>query len=79
MVMFNPGRSPAREISAGVLICILFSTVGGPGVPGTPQAYNLGDVYQRTFTGENYDILGFDIRGIGKSEYVESFPLRELG
>lgn len=68
MVMFNPGRPPAKEISARILIFVFVSTVGGPGVPGTPQAYNLGDLYQRTFTGEDYDILGFDIRGIGETE-----------
>lgn len=61
MVMFNPGQSCTDR----ALLVVLYTCIGGPGVPGTPLAHTLGPLYQRTYTGEDYDILGFDIRGVG--------------
>ncbi|TFY72293.1 hypothetical protein EVG20_g726 [Dentipellis fragilis] len=40
----------------------------GPGIPGTPLAYRVGPRIQRIATGEDYDIVGFDPRGIGRTE-----------
>ncbi|KAA1467695.1 alpha/beta-hydrolase [Dentipellis sp. KUC8613] len=46
----------------------VFVNPGGPGIPGTPLAYRIGPRIQRIATGEDYDIVGFDPRGIGKTE-----------
>lgn len=42
--------------------------VGGPGGSGTPLATVRGRDLQSVVTGEDYDLIGFDPRGIGRTE-----------
>ncbi|TFY83522.1 hypothetical protein EWM64_g478 [Hericium alpestre] len=41
---------------------------GGPGGAGTVLAYRMGPVFQTIATGEDWDLVGFDPRGIGRTE-----------
>ncbi|KAI0708631.1 TAP-like protein-domain-containing protein [Earliella scabrosa] len=55
----------------------VFVNPGGPGGPGVGLAINAGSVLQQ-LTGNEYDIIGFDPRGIGQTEpTTQCFPSKE--
>jgi hypothetical protein len=56
-----------RSSSASKLSPKLEAFIGGPGSPGVNLATRLGP-YFHTLTGSDYDIVGFDPRGVGESE-----------
>jgi pimeloyl-ACP methyl ester carboxylesterase len=45
----------------------LLTNPGGPGVPGLWLARNMSQMYAGTVLAEDYDIIGFDPRGVGES------------
>jgi pimeloyl-ACP methyl ester carboxylesterase len=63
-----PASDPARKIGT------LFTNPGGPGGSGVDFVQQLGQTAYQPEVRARFDILGFDPRGVGKSDPVTCFP-----
>ncbi|MGW1344192.1 alpha/beta hydrolase [Kribbella sp. NPDC002412] len=63
-----PATDPARKIGT------LFTNPGGPGGSGVDFVQQMGQAAYQPEVRARFDILGFDPRGVGKSEPVTCFP-----
>ncbi|ADB31363.1 TAP domain protein [Kribbella flavida DSM 17836] len=63
-----PASDPARKIGT------LFTNPGGPGGPGVDFVQQAAQVAYTPQVRARFDILGFDPRGVGKSDPVLCFP-----
>lgn len=63
-----PASDPARRIGT------LFTNPGGPGGPGVPFVQQFAQVAYTPQVRAQFDILGFDPRGVGKSDPVTCAP-----
>ncbi len=63
-----PASDPARKMGT------LFTNPGGPGGSGVDFVHQLGQTAYQPEVRARFDILGFDPRGVGKSDPVTCFP-----
>ncbi|MEV8372908.1 alpha/beta hydrolase [Kribbella sp. NPDC056861] len=63
-----PASDPARRIGT------LFTNPGGPGGPGVPFVQQAAQIAYTPEVRAQFDILGFDPRGVGKSDPVTCYP-----
>lgn len=66
-----PATDPDRKIGS------LFLNFGGPGGPGVQNLQLLGDALFTEEVRAQFDIIGFDPRGVGQSDPVTCFPNQE--
>ncbi|GAB3929778.1 alpha/beta hydrolase [Kribbella albertanoniae] len=63
-----PASDPARKIGS------LFTNPGGPGGPGVPFIQQIAQVLYSPALRAQFDIIGFDPRGVGKSDPATCYP-----
>ncbi|MFK4086528.1 alpha/beta hydrolase [Kribbella sp. NPDC020789] len=63
-----PASDPARKIGS------LFTNPGGPGGPGVPFIQQIAQVAYSAELRARFDIIGFDPRGVGKSDPATCYP-----
>src|SRR5690625_5013416 len=66
-----PATDPEQKIGS------LFLNFGGPGGPGVESVHMLGDSLFTDEVRAQFDIIGFDPRGVGTSDPVTCFPDQE--
>lgn len=77
----NPGAhrditlAIAHSKATGVSKGLMATNPGGPGVPGLDNSAYLGTVKPRLFT--DFDLLGFDPRGFGRSDQTQCLTTQE--
>jgi pimeloyl-ACP methyl ester carboxylesterase len=67
----DPADDPAQRVGS------LIVNPGGPGVPGTSYAENASAAFGKVIR-EDFDIVGFDPRGVGDSDPVDCISDQEL-
>lgn len=66
-----PATDPENKVGS------LFLNFGGPGGPGVESVHLLGDALFTDEVRAQFDVIGFDPRGVGQSDPVTCFPNQE--